>query len=145
MNNLYNDILTAKIPINFIESYEKEPPYFFVKWITDNKRYRISTSFKYLNIKYNLHINIIRDFEKSLDIKKFLYIFKKFKLQEKISLYNDLYYYTIIDRENSTQIFYVERLWNNEINGTIVFFSEEFWSLNKYLDNLMGRINDGSN
>jgi hypothetical protein len=127
MEYINSDLFTAKIPIN-IKNDLNIKPYFFIKWSKNSERYRISTSFKYLNLKFGLHINIIRDLDK-IKNKDFINLITN----DYIAIDKDLIYYIYTDNDNKTEIFYIIRTWENKTSGTIVFFSEKYWSLNDYL------------
>jgi len=131
LENLEGSI-TSKININIIECASS--PYFFIKWIRTDKRYRISTSFKYLNTRYGLHINIIRDMSKINPENSIKYLLSLLNNQERIELDNGINYCNYIDEKNKTEIFYVEREWLNDTNSTVVFFSLNYWSLADYLE-----------
>jgi len=129
------EMQTAKVLITITEDNIK--PYFFIKYASDDKRYRISTSFKYLNTKYGLHINIIRNFEKFKteepqgdNIEFLLLLLDK---QESEVITTDLKYSSYKDPKEETEIFFIEREWDNYINKVIVFFSLKHWSLSEYL------------
>jgi len=131
-----------KININLIN--EAKNPYFFIKWSQNDKRYRVSTSFKYLNTKYGLHINIIRDPSKITEFQPKLassnninYLFSLLKNQRQIKLTNDLIYYNYIDEKEKTEIFLIERKWNGITNFIIVFFSLKYWALIDYIEEVM--------
>lgn len=131
------DTITTKVPIKI--GGTDTQPYFFIKWACADKRYRISASFKYLNTNYGLHINIIRDFNKikaedATDKIKYL-----LSLINKLSAKNitaGLNYSSYCDDAEETEIFFIEREYNGEINKVIVFFSLKHWSFNDYLQGI---------
>jgi hypothetical protein len=88
-----------------------------------------------MNTKYGLHINIIRDFAKlDSNTDNISYLLSLLKHQRCSEIIENLYYYDFLDTGEDTQIFYVERIWDNKKNGTLVFFSTKYWSLNDYLN-----------
>jgi len=129
MEYIDNDLFTTVVPLGLIN----QKPYFFIKWAKKDKRYRVSTSFKFMNTKYGLHINIIRNLTKVKDINYLNNLLYLLKQNPKTNITNDFYYYNITDEENKTEIFLIERRWDNEKNITIVFFSINYWSLRDYL------------
>lgn len=130
-----SEIIT-KIPIKIVP----EEPHFFIKWVKDNKRYRISASFKYLNTNYKLHINIIRDFgKKELEPIRLKYLLSLIKQHQRIDLdvaEDSPKIYRYKDSDKKTEVFLVQREFDGEIGSTLVFFSLSYWSLADYLDSL---------
>ena len=126
-------LTTTKIDISIISS--DDIPYFFVKWAKQDKRYRVSTSFKYLNTKYGLHINIIRNLSK-IDSPngKITYLLSLLKSQKCVILTQGLQYYKYTDIDENTEIFFIEREWDGVLNTVLVFFSLKHWSLSNYME-----------
>jgi hypothetical protein len=136
---------TAKIFITLLGN--EQPPYFFIRWSKEDKRYRISASFKYLNLNYGLHINIIRDFTKidylELDLEsskdnkghniKFLLSLLNKHIIGDNNIDHDLDYIECLDLTEGTQVFFIKRIYDDYPNYTIVFFSLNHWSFNDYL------------
>ncbi len=144
--------LTSKIELGIAgnllpASKELTRPYFFIKWAQNDKRYRVSASFKYLNTTYGLHINIIRDFNKigensnGDNHNKIKFLLSLLNKLEPYHVSDDLSYTRYLDKLEHTEIFYIQRNYNGNINPTVVFFSLECWSLNDYLDYLIGKEN----
>jgi hypothetical protein len=129
------EMQTTKVLITITNDNVK--PYFFIKYASYDKRYRISTSFKYLNTKYGLHINIIRNFERfkleELQGDSIEFLLLLLDKQEYNIITNDLKYTSYKDINEETEIFFIERKWDNYTNKVIVFFSLKHWSLNEYL------------
>ena len=134
------DIKTIKIPINI--PYAKVQPYFFIKYALNDKRYRISASFKYLNDKYGLHINIIRNLDKAkaegLNLKFISLLLYRQPKQEIINTSGNIVFRSFKDPFEKTEVFSIEREFNNEISRVLVFFSSKWWSLNDYINNISG-------
>jgi len=138
-NNFENNLIAEKIPIDvyYLSRDSKETidkPYFFIKWAPEDKRYRVSASFKYLNKKYGLRINIIRNLQ-NLNISKesLEKLIKKILEEPNNNIDASLIYRNFLDKENSTEIFLIERNWNNDTNYVVVFFSLKYWRLEDYL------------
>lgn len=130
------NLIASKIPIGIYylcRDSNEALPYFFIKWAPDDKRYRVSTSFKYLNKTYGLRINIIRDVSKIADNNIFEKFIQKFKELPFFELNNSLHYKTYLDQEHKTEIFMVERDYLGEKNTMYVFFSLDYWTFGEYL------------
>ncbi len=137
------DLLTFKVPIDVQDTIKVDPashkilPYFFIKYALDDKRYRISASFKYLNDKYGLHINIIRNLNKAenegLNLK-FIYCLLQSNVCSDTNIIKDLEFSNYKDSTEETEIFRVTRKWGDEISEVIVFFSTKWWSLIEYVN-----------
>jgi len=121
-----------KMPINvfYLSKDSKESPYFFIKWSDVEKRYRVSASFKYLNKKYGIRINIVRDLKKIQQLDK---IYELFRDTIEGNLDNGFRYKKFYDQKKQTEIFYIEREWDNEVSCVVVFFSLKYWKLDDYL------------
>jgi hypothetical protein len=133
---------TTQIPIllKMSDWNSNSTPHYFVKWSTDDKHYRVSTSFKFLNKKYNLKINIVRNFS-HLGVLNIEFLYNLFEEQRltlrKINYDNkdhNLGFYHFIDPENKGEIFLFERRFGEDFNRTLVFFSLQFWNVNEYLE-----------
>jgi hypothetical protein len=135
MEYINSDLFTTKVPINLIDNNSNKP-YFFIKWSKKTERYRVSTSFKYLNLKFGLHINIIRDIKKSLSTENNIFLENKYFLENKRVIDKNFYYYYYSDLILNTEIFFIVRTWDNSVSETIVFFSKKYWSLDDYLTRL---------
>jgi hypothetical protein len=126
-------MVTTKVDISVASP--GDIPYFFIKWAKDDKRYRVSTSFKYLNTKYGLHINIIRNLSKiESPNDKIKYLLSLLKSQKNVILTQGLQYYRYTDKEEDTEIFFIEREWDGVLNIVLVFFSLKHWSLSDYME-----------
>jgi len=130
--------IITKIPITIINdgSYQ---PHFYLKWDTCDKRYRVSTSFKYLNAKYKLHINIIRSDKKEFDSYTFKYLSSLIKKHstvffEQYNIADKPEMYIFRDESTTTELFLIERTFGGITNSTVVFFSRAFWSLKDFLE-----------
>jgi len=136
-----NEISTAEeiqvIRINIFKNiYDETIPYFFIRNHLDNKNYRISISFDYLNKKFGINIGILRDFSQiRLSEKSLQFFLLDFILIEKIKIddnvigimhYSDPKYPT-------TSIFKITKVFKNDVSETLVFFSKEFSNINIYL------------
>jgi hypothetical protein len=130
------------IPVNPIIPIQS--PYFYLKWHLNDKRYRISASFRYLNKKYKLHINIIRDIAKkeycTIEFKYLLSLIKNHKVND---LFKDIDFidntpsvYNFLDTNTSTSVFLINRTYENTSDDTLVFFSSTFWSLTDYIKSI---------
>lgn len=106
-------------------------PYFFIRNSMDSRKYRISISFEYLNKKFGLCINVIRDFSKLKLSNK--------KLEKFISNFDLVYSDEIITIEkyknvpDDTNIFLVSKLFNNLVSKTLVYFSKDIYDINQFL------------
>ena len=136
MENTGIDIATTKIDIGITTAVDSDIlPYFYIKWARNDKRYRISTSFRYLNSKYGFHINIIRNPQRiDSPPNRINYLLSLINNQEEIIISEDLVYYRLTDLKEETEIFFIERRWKTEINSVIVFFSRKHWSLGDYME-----------
>jgi len=138
------DLLTLKVPIDVQDIIKTDDtkyntlPYFFIKYALDDKRYRISASFKYLNDKYGLHINIIRNLNKAeiegLNLKFIYCLFESNTDSNTNSIADNLIFMNYKDAAEETEIFRVTRKWGDEISEVIVFFSTKWWSLIEYVN-----------
>ena len=122
---------TTQIPIEIVDAH------FFIKWAQTDKRYRISASFKFLNTKYGLHINIIRDLKKvftsQADNLKFLLVL--LNNQEQTYIADSLNFKRYINYDEETIFFLITREYEGTFNQVLVFFSLKYWGLNEYLSN----------
>lgn len=125
----------TKVPIGIVKDTQ---PYFFIKWARNDKRYRVSASFKYLNTNYGLHINIIRDLNKESTINppanKIKFLLSLLNNQDYNIISSTLKYVNYIDKDEETEIFFIKRSFNGEDNHVLVFFSLKYWSLNDYVN-----------
>jgi len=147
---------TITINIKCLGIKSNHRPYFFLKYSTADKRYRVSTSFKYINIKYGLHINIVRDFKKVringfelTNADKILFILELLNNHASCSEYivadtavDQIKYTSFLDINQKTEIFLINRTFEMDSNTTIVFFSAKWWSLSEYLDDLANTKSD---
>jgi len=129
-------------------------PHFFIKIDPNDKRYRISTSFDFMNKKWGFNINIIRDLSK-LEIQEdqLKKIIKECELtrtlckpgqqkifqpsgseesstQEESSNFIDIFAL----RSDCTFIFLIERFYEGSKNSTLVFFSTQYFNFNEFVD-----------
>ena len=124
-----------KIPIDYYIDSDatkaniKNVPYFYLKWSSDNKRYRVSASFKYLNKTYGLKINIVRECNKDFNFMNKI---------ASVEVDTGLTYTKYIDDDNQTEIFLIERVYGHESNKIMLFFSLRFWNIDDYLDYIKG-------
>ncbi len=133
-------------------------PHFFIKVDTADKRYRISASFKFLNKTWGLKINIIRDLTKikpnnillssefNNDLEFSLEAIKNLKQYsiffDEIQGINDVFIQRIFDPINNTVIFIVTRTHKDDQNTTVIFFSKDFWEINRYLKKIQNYLKD---
>jgi hypothetical protein len=118
--------------------------HFFLKWFKENRRFRVSISFKYLFKKCGLRVNVIRNTDKIPSNKlEFLYklltdnqaIFRKI---DYASTEKYIGFRHLVDTENRTEIFLFERVFDGKKNNIIVFLSENYWTIDEYLDTKIG-------
>jgi hypothetical protein len=134
-NSSESEIKMVTTKVNIKVASPDDIPYFFIKWTKHDKRYRVSTSFKYLNTKYGLHINIIRNLSKiESPNDKIKYLLSLLKNQEPVILTHGLKYYRYTDINEDTEIFFIEREWDGVLNIVLVFFSLKHWSLSDYME-----------
>jgi len=131
---------TTEIPIQIKDITDGIQPHFYLKWFPDNKRYRVSISYRFLHRTWDLRVNIIRDLNRiSNNNMEFIYkLFKKHCSKEsKISFLdenNKLGFLHIIDSKNHAEFFLFERIFCGEKNRLLVFISDKYWSIEDYID-----------
>jgi len=121
--------------------FDSKLPFVFIKIAKYSNNYRISTNYEFLNLNYNLKINYIRDVKKIDKNHLFEISSKNFKIKDKLSflkklhISNDNYIkiYNYIDKNYNTSIYIFERVYNNDINVSLLFTSEIFYNINDYL------------
>jgi len=130
--------LSLKVPV-----LHRTAPFIFLKMNKYNKNYRLSANYKYLNSKYDLKMNFIRDLDKIHypDNKFFtikenvIYLKKNNNIQEwllKESEDNTLYISKII--YDDTSIMVLKRIFQDDINYSIFFGSLSYYNLNHFLE-----------
>jgi len=138
------DTITQKISI-----FDNPLPFFYIKMDKLSNKYRISLNYEYLNIKYNLKINYIRDLDKidknllfeicnenNVSIEEspaVRYIKDEFKITDdnylEISKYEDDYYV-------GTVFYIFKRVYKDDVSYSVLFFSDIFFNLNMFLDSV---------
>jgi len=125
------------IRINIFKNKEdKTNPYFFIRNHLDNKNYRISISFDYLNKNFGINIGIIRNFSQiKLSDKRLQFFLLDFTLIEKIIIDDNIigimHYFD--PRYPNTSIFKITKIFKEDTSETIAFFSKDFSNINDYL------------
>lgn len=143
---IYRIDLLPKIP-ETVKDFEiwKKDPHFYVKVDPNDKRYRISASFKYLNEIWDLKINIIRNINKIKENKilnpnydNTIINFKGWAVDNENFYFDqteilDTTVSRLFDPKNNTVLFLITREFQGNYNTAVVFFSKDFWNLNSYL------------
>jgi len=137
------NLTSLKIPIDIYYLSRDDPgaqPHYFIKWAQDEKRYRISASFEFLNKRFGLRINIIRavpQWDLSIDLINTLESSPKYMVEEEdpsgSKNSNIIYYQKLIDSVNKTELFMVTRRYDDKTSQTLVFFSLNYWTFEDYV------------
>ncbi len=139
---IQEDIVTEKIKL-----YTRNLPYIYLKYNINSNRYRISSNYEFLNKNYDLKIQYIRDLNK-IDKNNILFNIKDKcitlkdddKFDKDTFKEDDLNFVNVYKYINhnfkKTIIFIFKRVYKDDINYSIFFSSDVFYSLNEYLNNL---------
>lgn len=105
---------------------DENPVHFYIKYQLYNKNYRISMNFEFINKNYGFYIKIVRNQKKISLLKKYLMF---------DNLYSSENTHICVYVLNTTYIYIIKRIFNKEINYSIVYFNKEM-NFEKFIKNL---------